>query len=284
MAFRIVSDSSINMTSLEGVDFRSIPMKILCGMQEFVDDADLDVEHMVQVLSTSKEKSGTSCPNIMDWKEAFEGADEILAITISGQLSGSWSSCNQAMEEYLQENPGAKGYVFDSLSTGPMMRVMAEKAALMMNQGMSFDEMIQQLQYFRRHATLIFALASMNNLARNGRVPMAVAKAVGILNIRIIAVGDENGRIKPVDKCRGDGKLPKILLREMEARKYAGGHVHIDHCLNPELAERIRALIQETFPGADVTIGECRGLCSYYAEQGGVIIEFDDEPLQSNAE
>ena len=103
MAFRIVSDSSINMTSLEGVDFRSIPMKILCGMQEFVDDADLDVEHMVQVLSTSKEKSGTSCPNIMDWKEAFEGADEILAITISGQLSGSWSSCNQAMEEYLQE-------------------------------------------------------------------------------------------------------------------------------------------------------------------------------------
>ena len=145
-------------------------------------------------------------------------------------------------------------------------------------------EMIQQLQHFRRHATLIFALASMNNLARNGRVPMAVAKAVGILNIRIIAVGDENGRIKPVDKCRGDGKLPKILLREMEARKYAGGHVHIDHCLNPELAERIRALIQETFPGADVTIGECRGLCSYYAEQGGVIIEFDDEPLQSNAE
>ena len=284
MAFRIVSDSSVNMTSLEGVDFRSIPMKILCGLQEFVDDAALDVENMVHVLSTSKEKSGTSCPNIMDWKDAFQGADEILAITISGQLSGSWSSCNQAMEEYLQENPGAKGYVFDSLSTGPMMKFLAEKAAEMMNQGMNFDDMIQQLQHFRRHATLIFALASMNNLARNGRVPLAVAKAVGILNIRIIAVGDENGRIKPVDKCRGEAKLPKILLREMEARKYAGGHVRIDHCLNLELAERIRALIQESYPGAQVTFGECRGLCSYYAEQGGVIIEFDDEPLQRGEE
>ena len=59
MAFRIVSDSSINMTSLDGTDFKSIPMKILCGIQEFVDDADLDVENMVSVLSSSKEKSGT---------------------------------------------------------------------------------------------------------------------------------------------------------------------------------------------------------------------------------
>ncbi|MCR4884960.1 MAG: DegV family EDD domain-containing protein [Clostridiales bacterium] len=279
MAFRIVSDSSINMTSLDGTDFKSIPMKILCGIQEFVDDADLDVENMVSVLSSSKEKSGTSCPNIMDWKDAFDGADEILAITISGQLSGSWSTCNQAMEEYLEEHPGAKGYVFDSLSTGPMMRCLAENAAEMMSGGMTFDEMIQRLQQFRRHATLIFALASMNNLAKNGRVPMAVAKAVGILNIRIIAVGDENGKIKPVDKCRGENKLPKILLHEMQERKYAGGHVHIDHCLNLPLAERIRASIQEQYPGADVTIGQCRGLCSYYAEQGGVIIAFDDVPF-----
>lgn len=282
MAFRIVSDSSINMTRLDGADFKSIPMKIICGMQEFVDDENLDVENMVNVLSASKEKSGTSCPNIMDWKEAFEGADEILAITISGQLSGSWSSCNQAMEEYLEEHPGAKGYVFDSLSTGAMMRFLAENASAMMNEGMQFDEMIQRLQQFRRHANLIFALASMNNLAKNGRVPMAVAKAVGILNIRIIAVGDENGKIKPVDKSRGEAKIPKILLREMEVRKYAGGHVHIDHCLNLPLAERIRDLILESYPGADITIGECRGLCSYYAEQGGVIIGYDDVPPVQN--
>ena len=276
MAFRIVCDSSVNMTRLEGADFRSIPMKIVCGLREFVDCEELDVEEMVRFLNASKEKSSTSCPNIMDWKEAFEGADEVLAITISGQLSGSWSSCNQAMEEFLQEHPQAKGYVFDSLSTGAMMRFLAENARDLMNQGMTFDDMIQELQHFRRHANLIFALASMNNLAKNGRVPMAVAKAVGILNIRIVAIGDENGRIKPVDKCRGDGKLPRTLLREMEERKYAGGHVHIDHCLNQPLAERIRDLILETYPGADVTIGECRGLCSYYAEQGGVIIGYDD--------
>ena len=66
MVFRIVCDSSVNMLQLEGADFRSIPMKILCGMREYVDNADLDVPAMVELLSSSKEKSGTSCPNIQE--------------------------------------------------------------------------------------------------------------------------------------------------------------------------------------------------------------------------
>ena len=157
-----------------------------------------------------------------------------------------------------------------------MMRFLSEKAHAFRSRGLDFEEMVRELQSFRRHANLIFALASMNNLAKNGRVPMAVAKAVGFLNIRIVAIGDEKGTIKPVDKCRGEGKLPAILLREMEERHYAGGHVHIDHCLNLPLAERIRQTILTTYPDADVTIGECRGLCSYYAERGGVIIGYTD--------
>ena len=276
MSIRIVSDSSINLVDLPGADYCTVPLRILSGMTEFVDDRNLDVAEMVHFLNNSKDKSSTSCPNINDWYSAFNGADEILAITISSQLSGSFASCTQAMDEYLKDHPGAKGYIFDSLSTGAMMRFLAENAALLASQGMSFDEIIRELEHFRRHANLIFTLASMNNLAKNGRVPMAVAKAVGFLNIRIIAIGDENGRIKPVDKCRGEAKLPKILLREMQSRNYAGGHVHIDHCLNLPLAERIRDEILLSFPGANITIGECRGLCSYYAEEGGVIIGYDD--------
>ncbi|MBQ9307551.1 MAG: DegV family EDD domain-containing protein [Clostridia bacterium] len=278
MAFRIVCDSSVNMTSFSGADYRSVPLKILSGATEFVDDANLDVPYMVHFLSESKEKSGTSCPNVMDWHESFEGADEIIAITISSQLSGSYQACVQAMNEYLEENPGAKGFVFDSLSTGAMMRFLTEKAAELHNQGCTFEEVVTGMQHFRRHANLIFALASMNNLSKNGRVPMAVAKAVGILNIRMVAIGDENGRIKPVGNCRGEKKLPAILLEEMKKKNFSGGMVHIDHCLNLTLAERIRDTILEAFPGAKVTIGECTGLCSYYAEEGGVIIGYDDAP------
>ncbi len=275
MSLRIVSDSSINMTDLKGADYCTVPLRILSGATEFVDDRQLDVEEMVRYLQESKEKSSTSCPNIDDWRSAFEGADEIIAITISSNLSGSYASCSQAMSEYLQEHPGARGYIFDSLSTGPLMRLLAENAADLSAQGVPFDEIIKKLEYLHRHAFLIFALASMNNLSRNGRVPMAVAKAVGLLNIRIIAVG-ENGRIKPVDKCRGEGKLPQIILREMKARNYAGGSIHIDHCLNLPLAERLREEIQNEFPQAHVTIGECRGLCSYYAEKGGIMLCYND--------
>ncbi len=275
MVFRIVADSSINMLGMDHVDFATVPMKILSGLNEYTDDASLNVESMCLDLETSKMKSSTSCPNILEWKDAFEGADEVLAITISKQLSGSYSSCTQAMTEFLEENPGAKGYVFDSLSTGPMMRMIAEKAVSIRNEGKDFEQMLEELNYFRQHARLIFTLASMNNLAKNGRVSPAIAKAAGILGIRLIAMGDETGSIKQIGRCRGENKLPRILLEEMEKNTYEGGHVHMDHCLNPRLADRIRDAILEKYPQAVVTIGEVTGLCAYYAERGGIIIGFE---------
>ena len=38
MSFRIVADSSINMLMMDQVDFRTVPMKILCGLNEYIDD------------------------------------------------------------------------------------------------------------------------------------------------------------------------------------------------------------------------------------------------------
>ncbi|MBQ8159295.1 MAG: DegV family EDD domain-containing protein [Clostridia bacterium] len=279
MAFRIVCDSSVNMHQMPEADFVSVPMKILSGMREFVDDASLDVEGMCNVLEKSKERSGTSCPNIAEWKNAFEGADEVLAITISGKLSGSFSSCSQAMTEFLEEHPGAKGFVFDSLSTGPMMRMLANLAMLMKRENMDFDSMIRDLQIYRSHAGLIFTLASMNNLARNGRVSPAIAAAAGLLGIRLVAIGDENGTIKQVAKCRGEGKLPRVILEQMEERGYEGGFVRLDHCLNLPLAHAIRDKILEKYPQAVIEIGECTGLCAYYAERGGVIIGYEDRDI-----
>ncbi len=277
MGFRIVSDSSINMLSMQNVDFRTVPMKILCGLKEYVDDETLQVEPMCSYLESSKDRSGTSCPNIAEWKDAFEGADEVLAITISSQLSGSFSSCRQAMIEFLEENPNCKGYIADSLSTGPMMRMLAEKAVELRQAGLDFDTMVQELQYFREHAGLIFTLASMNNLAKNGRVSPAIAKAAGLLGIRLIAIGDEHGSIKQVGRCRGENKLPRIILEEMEKKTYAGGHVHMDHCLNEKLALRIQDEILQKYPNAHITIGEVTGLCAYYAERGGIIIGYEKE-------
>ncbi len=118
---------------------------MMCGTHEFVDNRDLDVRGMCEFFEKSRDKSGTSCPNIMDWREAFEGADEILAVTISSGMSASYSACVQAMEEYLEEHPGVKGFAMDSLATGPGMRILVDRALELIHQGLTFDEMVQEL-------------------------------------------------------------------------------------------------------------------------------------------
>ena len=276
MALRIVSDSSIDIYSLPGVDFVTVPLRIRCGTEEFTDNAELDVAHMCDFFEHNREKSSTSCPNIMDWRDAFEGADTILALTISSALSGSYSSCRQAMEEYLEEHPAAHGYVLDSLSTGPMLRMLADRAIELWSDDMEFPEFVKEMELYRRHCTLVFTLSSMNNMARNGRLSPAVAKAASILGIRVIAVGDEEGRVKMMAKCRGAARLPGIVVDEIQRLGFHGGRIYIDHCFCRDLVDRILKILLERFPGSQVNLWTTGGLCSYYAERGGVIIAFED--------
>ena len=101
---RIVVDSSASLYKLDGVDFAAVPLKIVTDEREYLDDGTLDAVEMATTLRTYKGKTSTSCPNIGDWLEAYEGADEIYAITITGTLSGSCNAAQLAAEEYQAEH------------------------------------------------------------------------------------------------------------------------------------------------------------------------------------
>ena len=111
---RIVVDSSASLYALDGIDFAAVPLKIVTDEREYLDDGTLDAVEMATTLRTYKGKTSTSCPNIGDWLEAYEGADEIYAITITGTLSGSCNAAQLAAEEYQAEHPGAQVFVLDS--------------------------------------------------------------------------------------------------------------------------------------------------------------------------
>ena len=106
MKTRIVVDSAASLYALDGVDFACVPLKIITDHEEYHDDGTLDAVGMATTLRTYKGKTSTSCPNVGDWLAAYEGADEVYAITITGTLSGSCNAAQLAAEEYQQENPG----------------------------------------------------------------------------------------------------------------------------------------------------------------------------------
>lgn len=277
MKIKIVADSSANLLTLDGVDFQSAPLVIRTSEREFVDDATLDVADMAEYLQTYKGKSGTACPGVGDYLEAFEGYDEIYVVTIFSILSGSYNAAVLAKQQYEEENPGKRVCVLDSRGTGPEMKLHIDRIKEMILAGKDFDTIDKEIDAYRgTNTSILFCLESMSNLANNGRVNPAVAKIANMLGIRVIGDANETG-INPTDKVRGEKKAISTSVANMKKKGYKGGKVIIDHALNEKAAMALKDAIKAEFPDADIRVEETRGLCTFYAEKGGLIVGYERE-------
>lgn len=275
MIFRIISDSSSNLFEVSGADYTTVPLKIHTGEKEYVDAPGLDVNGMIEDLLRYKGKSGSSCPNIFDWTEAFGDAEQCFCITISSNLSGSYSAAMQACEDYMAAHPGRKAVVFDSLSAGPELQLIIEKICECEAAGMDFEATTAAVREYMAGLETLFCLQSLANLARNGRINPAVAKIAGMLGIRVIGKASDHGTLEPLHKSRGERKALDTLLAEIKAGGFCGGKLRISHCQNEESAEALKNMVLALYPQSDIQIIPCTALCSFYAERGGLIIGYE---------
>lgn len=274
---RIVMDSSCNIFTMENVNFSTVPLKIITDQKEFVDDPNLDLDEMLSYLASYKGRSGTSCPNIQDWLNAFGDAEEIFALTITSTLSGCHNSALQAKELYESEHPGRRVCCLDTLSAGPELVVIAEKLRELIQSGKNFEQIESEIRSYMTHTHLIFTLESLNNMAQNGRVSPLVAKACGLLGIRIVGRASDEGTLQPLHKSRGMAKALKLMFSEMKKGGYQGGKVRIVHCQNETAALDFQSLIKTEFPDSDITVNTMTALCSFYAESGGLMIGYETQ-------
>ncbi len=270
--YRLVSDSSCDMHSMEGVPFISVPLTISTDQNTWVDNADIDVNHMMDTLASYKGRSYTSCPNVDAWLSAFEGADPVFAVTITSGLSGSYNSAMTARGMYLETHPDAKIHVFDSLSTGPEMRLLLERLYEWNEQGLPFEEIVRLGDEYLKRARLYFALYSVHNLAQNGRVSSVVAAAVDVIKIRILGTASVKGELETISKVRGDKKLINEFLKQLDEIRTPGRIFRITHAGNPEFAELLKSKLMEKYPAADIVVAESSGLCSFYGERGAIFL------------
>ncbi len=279
--YRIVTDSSADIINTSfSTDSISVPMKIIAGDKEFVDNKSLNIKAMVEYLSKYKGKSSTACPSVMDYIEAFADAKRVICITITGTLSGSYNSACIAKKEYEEKHPDRKVYVLNSLSAGPELKLFIEKADKLINSGYEFNKISKMLDEYKNQTGLVFSLECLNNLANNGRVNPVVAKAAGLLGIRTVGKASDIGDLQPLDKTRGAEKTYEKLFSRIISEGYNGGKVRIDHCYNEDGANKVKELILESFPNADIEIDNTYGLCSFYAENGGMLIAFEKRAYQ----
>ena len=272
---KIVADSSCDLFRLKHTEFETASMKIITAEREFIDDADLDVDDMANYLYQFKGKSKSSCPNTTDWLEAFGDADEIYCVTITSGLSGSYNSACAAKQIYESENEGKRVHVFDTLSAGPEITLIIEKIEECIDKDMSFEDICDCVTAYMKKTGLVFMLKPLTTFANNGSVSPIVAKLVGIASICVVGKASDEGTLEPMHKPRGERRALETLVGCLEKEGFKTGKISIGHCQNESAAEQLKELILAKFKNVQIEIHKFRGLCSFYAEKGGVLVGFE---------
>ncbi len=272
MITRIVSDSSCDLTHLDNADFVSVPLTISAGENEWTDNADLNVNDMLDTLAAFKGPSHTACPGTGLWLNAFEGADEIYVPVLTGTISGTYNAAMNAREIYLESHPNCRIHVFDSLTTGPALRLIVEKINELKQKRLPFEHICAEVEAYMKKTRIFFIFRSLHNFAQNGRVSKAVAAAVGVLGIRIMGMASAEGTLQPLSKCRNDKGAIAEILRQLEKQALTPKKLLVTHTCNEDLARTVLDALRSRFPAAEGRIAEARGLTSYYGERNAVFI------------
>ena len=133
-------------------------------------------------------------------------------MTITGTLSGSYNSAEIAKKIYLEEHPDTKIHVIDSLSAGGEVDLIVRKLNHLVAEGLDFDQVVDGITAYQAKTKLLFVLAKVDNLVKNGRLSKLVGTVVGLLNIRMVGEASKTGTLELLQKLVAKRKLSKLPL------------------------------------------------------------------------
>ncbi len=278
MKWNIVADSSCDLKSTDIVcpetGFSTVPFIFNIDGKDYIDTEDMNVEALLTAMEASEHASRSACPSPANWADEFEKAENTIAITISSNLSGSYNSAIAARDLVLADQPDKNIVVIDSKSTGPETALTIRKMVELIKAGHPIERVRAEAQKFLDEMRTVFALSSFDNLVKNGRMSRFTGFVARKLGMWGIGIASDEGTIIIKGKSRGPQKALAFILDDMIERGFTGGVAAISHCMNPDMARRLKDAIIERWHEAKVTILETRGLDSYYAERGGLIVTF----------
>lgn len=198
---------------------------LLFGEEEYSDFVDITADEFYQKLednpdiapSTAQAATGVI---LEQYKEMFEkGYDELLVITISEHLSGTYAGCVMAANML----PDKKITVFDSKTVSYPEAKMALKACEMLEEGNGLDEIIEELEFIRDNSMIWFSVNTLKYLVKNGRLSGAAGFVGSLMKIKPMLEVTKEGKVESIEKIRTSAKATERVvekfLEEIEGKE-----------------------------------------------------------------
>lgn len=277
MSYKIIVDSCGELPERCKNDehFESIPLSMQIDEYLIVDDETFDQADFLEKVAESPNCPKSSCPSPERYMEAYRcDADHVYAVTLSGNLSGSYNSAVLGKNLYHEEYGEKKIHVFDSCSASIGETLLALKIEECEAKGMSFEETVETVEAYKNEQHTYFVLETLEVLRKNGRLSNLKAFVANALNIKPVMGSTPEGQIQQLSKTRGINRavLKMIDYLVEEATNPEEKIVAISHCNCPERAQMAKEEILKRMPVKDVIILDTRGISSMYASDGGIIM------------
>lgn len=218
MTVRIIADSAADLSPdyVAEHDITVVPLKTIFPDGEYIQGINLGIEEFYEKLIESTEVPRTSQATPYEFAQVFNeviASEDVVVITISSGLSGTYESARSAAVEFMAE-PSNEGrgriFVVDSLSVSVGENLIVDRAVALRAEGKSAEEIAATLNEERNQMHLMAALDTLEYLKRGGRISSAAALAGGLLSIKpVIAAVD--GEVALIGKARGSKQSNNLL-------------------------------------------------------------------------
>jgi DegV family protein with EDD domain len=279
----IVADSSADLPDsvLDRHHIALVPLQVVFGSSTFRDRVELKPEEFYQRLRQSPDLPTTSQPTpaafIQAFRDARQAADEVVAVLLGSNLSGTYGSAQAAVR--AGELQGV--HLVDTRSASFGVGLLALRGAELAEAGWSAARIAAELARIRTQGGMLLTVDRYDNLLRSGRISRGKAWLAGMLDVKPILSFDREGKVVPIDRIRGRENVEARVLSILDERltprpkRIRFGIAHAD---SPEAAERIRTALLEKYDPQDCFVTLATGVLGTHVGPGawGIFYQVED--------
>lgn len=273
---QIVTDSSADIPKflLEKYEIHIVPLTIHLKGIEYDEGVDITPHDFYKEMYSSVELPKTSQPTPARFAQLFSELleqGEILCLTVSSKLSGSFGSANLGKE--LSRNPEVVVFDTEAGSIGHGLQVL--QAAEMVRAGYMIDKILSQLDQYRKEMKFLILLDTLENIVKGGRLSRFQGSLAKLLNIKAILHNVE-GSAEILEKVRGHQKsLHRVIeLVGERCNDFSNRVIGITHVDNFSDAQFLAHELNKLYHPKEIIINEMGSTIATYAGKSGLIVAF----------
>ncbi len=268
---QIVTDTTADLPEdlVEELGVTVVPLNVTLEGETFLDGT-YPPEEFLAMMNRAKELPRTSQPSPGDFVKAFTPLLErgpVLCMTMSSKLSGTAQSATVAAQMFDD-----RVTVFDTLSATLAEGAQVIRAAELVDEGCTVEEVVAEITRYRDEHRALVAVSDLTNLVKGGRLPKWQGKLADLMKIKPLLHNVE-GAIEPLEKIRGiDHMFQRVVERVRDETENIGERiVGISHAGNLERANWLADQVRPLGPKR-IVMGDMGCVISTHAGPGAVII------------